>query len=81
MDSQSLKTLLKRAELTKKEMAEIVGLSHSAVNNWGSSTNVPHWVESWLILYIQNKNFRDLKEKIIGAGLCEEMGGQQQGTK
>lgn len=72
MDSHGLKILLKRAELTKRELAGLVGLSYSAVNNWGSSSNIPHWVESWLRLYIQNKNYRELKERIAEAGLCEE---------
>jgi DNA-binding XRE family transcriptional regulator len=54
MDRVTFNTLLEEAELTKDEFAKIVELKYTSVNNWGSSQNVPHWVESWMKLYIEN---------------------------
>jgi len=34
--------------LKKAEFAEKLGLAYSTVNNWGSSSEFPRWVESWL---------------------------------
>lgn len=69
---EELKNLLKKTGMTKRRLAEKVGLSYSTVNNWGSSKNIPHWVESWLRLYIEAKEFRELKVKIRESGICRE---------
>jgi len=53
MDKEELKELLKKANLTKKELAKLTDLAHSTVNNWGSGQNVPRWVKSWLENYIK----------------------------
>ncbi len=45
MNSERFKTLLKSAQLSKKTLAEKTNLAYSTVNNWGSSQNIPHWVE------------------------------------
>lgn len=55
MNKEELNELLKQANLTKKELADITNLAHSTVNNWGSGQNVPHWVKSWLENYIKAK--------------------------
>ena len=57
MDKKEFNNLLKRAKLSKKEFAELVGVLPSSVNNWGGSQNVPYWVESWLINDIKAGNF------------------------
>lgn len=62
MDKKAFNELLKRANLSKKEFAELVGVLPSSVNNWGGSQNVPYWVESWLINYIKAGNFEKIKE-------------------
>lgn len=72
MKENSIKSLLKQAGLTKKEFAELVGLSYQTVNNWGSSKNIPHWVESWLKLYIKAKKLDELKEVVNKSGLCDD---------
>ena len=72
MEQEKLKNLLKRANLNKKEFAKEVGLAYQTVNNWGSSKNVPHWVESWLKLYIQTRSFSELREKMKDSGICED---------
>lgn len=68
---EEIKVLFKKAGLTKKEFAELVGLTHQTVNNWGSSKNVPHWVRSWLELYIKSRTLEDFKDLVLRSGLCE----------
>ena len=71
MQKEELKELLKKANLTKKELANITNLAHSTVNNWGSGQNVPHWVQSWLENYIEKKKHEKLKEAIKNSGACD----------
>lgn len=72
MDSQQFKELLKKADLTKKTFSEMLGVSYNAVNGWGTNNrDYPYWVESWLTLYIENKECKELKE-IIKASICKD---------
>lgn len=64
MEKEELNELLKAANLTKKELANITNLAHSTVNNWGSGQNVPHWVKSWLENYIKAKMSDNMIEAI-----------------
>lgn len=54
---------------TKKEFANLFELNPKSVNNWGTSQNIPYWVESWLNNYIEAKEFRDTLQKDIGVDL------------
>ncbi len=45
---------------TKKEFANLFELNPKSVNNWGTSQNIPYWVESWLNNYIELKEIRDV---------------------
>ena len=60
MNREKLNKLLKKADLSKKELAKITNLAYSTINNWGASQNVPHWVESWLDNYIRAKSSQEL---------------------
>lgn len=64
MNLMELKILLKKANLSKKEFAQMVGISHQSVNNWGSSKNVPYWVKSYLENYIRLQKYEALREQI-----------------
>ena len=64
MNSERFKTLLKSAQLSKKTLAEKTNLAYSTVNNWGSSQNIPHWVESWLENYIKARYFERIVEDV-----------------
>ena len=64
MDIKRYKELLKLSQLSKKELAEKTNLAYSTVNNWGSSQNIPHWVESWLENYIKARFFDKFLEQI-----------------
>ncbi len=72
MENEEFKTLLKNAELTKKSFSELLGVSYNAVNGWGTNgRDYPYWVKSWLTLYIENKECKELKE-IIRANVCKD---------
>ena len=72
MNNEEFKTLLKSASLTKKSFSELVGTSTQSVNNWSNKDRgIPYWVESWLTLYIENKDCKELKE-IIKENVCKE---------
>lgn len=65
MDRQQFNEMLDSAELTKEEFANKVGLQYRSVNNWGTGAqNVPHWVESWLELYLENNQCKKIKTMI-----------------
>jgi DNA-binding transcriptional regulator YiaG len=61
---QEFKELLNTANIRKKELSIRLGIAQSTVNNWGSSKEIPYWIESWLENYILATKFRDVKEKI-----------------
>ncbi|OUR74648.1 hypothetical protein A9Q76_00670 [Arcobacter sp. 31_11_sub10_T18] len=70
MDKIRFNDLLKIADLSKKEFAGLIGTSGPTVNNWGSSGRaIPYWVESWLNLYNENKNLKQIKQLIQDSGL------------
>lgn len=72
MNIDRFKELLKQANLTKKAFSELLGTSYQSVNNWGTNDRgYPYWVESWLSLYIENKECKELKE-IIKTHVCED---------
>ena len=50
--------------MSKKTLAEKTNLAYSTVNNWGSSQNIPHWVESWLENYIKARCFEKIVEDV-----------------
>ncbi|QOP42979.1 XRE family transcriptional regulator [Sulfurimonas sediminis] len=70
MNNEEFKSLLKKASLTKKSFSELVGTSTQGINNWSNKDRgIPYWVKSWLTLYIENKECKELKE-IIKANVC-----------
>lgn len=72
MNKEEFKTLLKKGGLSKKAFADLLETSYNTVNAWGSNgRDYPYWVKSWLTLYIENKNCKELKE-IIKANVCDE---------
>jgi len=72
MDKEELKQLLKEANLTKKEFANIIKISVGSLNNWGSTQNVPYWVKSWLENYIKAKDIDKMAEAMKPYMKCEE---------
>ena len=64
MNKEEFKELLKKANLTKKEFSEILEINIGSLNNWGSTQNIPYWVESWLQNYIKAKVSDDIIEAV-----------------
>jgi len=72
MDKNLFKDLLKQAKLSKKEFAEILEIPYATANSWGNNgRDYPYWIKSWLSLYIENKECKELKE-IIKTHVCKE---------
>ena len=72
MNKELFKKLLKKANLTKKQFAEILEIPYATANSWGNNgRDYPYWVKSWLNLYIKNKDCEELKE-IIKENVCKE---------
>lgn len=57
MELSQFKELLKKANLNKKQFAELLEMQYNTVNAWGSNNNIPAWVETWLENYIKAKRF------------------------
>ena len=71
MDRKLFNDKLKEANISKKEFAELMGISQTTVNGWGSNRNhIPYWVESWLENYIEmqkRKKDTELMQEIINS--------------
>lgn len=65
MIKEDFDKLLKSAGFTKKEFAKELGIAQQTVNCWGTTQNIPYWVESWLQNYIKAKVYKDLKDKVF----------------
>jgi len=64
MDKIKLNLLLSNAKLRKKELSILLGIAQSTVNNWGSSKEIPYWLESWLHFYVKAKRYDEMRSKI-----------------
>ena len=62
MNNELFEELLKNAKLSKKEFANLVEMNYNSVTNWNKSNKIPQWVHSWLDLYIENKECKELKQ-------------------
>ncbi|CAA6810340.1 MAG: Unknown protein [uncultured Sulfurovum sp.] len=59
MEYKKFKEVLKKNQLTVKKFSELAGISYATCNTWSNRGAVSAWVESWLNLYIQNKNLKE----------------------
>jgi len=71
MNNEAFETLLKRAGLSKKEFATLVEMNYNSVTNWNKSDKIPQWVNSWLNLYIENADCKELK-RILEDTVCNK---------
>ena len=72
MDNNEFKRLLKDAGLTKKRLSEMLQISHHTVNGWGTTKEIPYWVESWLKNYIKAKTLDSVKDVICNTSDTKE---------
>ena len=64
MNKVELNSLLTNAKLKKKDLSTLLGIAQSTVNNWGSSKEIPYWLESWLNFYTKAKTYDEMRSKI-----------------
>ena len=66
MTNEDFKSLLKKAGLSKKKLADILGISYNTVNGWGvvKGKPFPYWLESWLHNHIKAKTLDSVKDVI-----------------
>ena len=63
MNKEEFNKILKDVGLTKKNFAIKLGIKQQTVNSWGTTQQIPYWVESWLDNYGKAK----LGESVIAA--------------
>lgn len=71
MDNENFKQMLADAELSRSKLADILNIKVGSVNNWGSTQNIPYWVESWLNNYIEKRKFEKVKQTLKDTGVCD----------
>ena len=57
------KSFLKKANMNKKEFAQMVNISYGTVNSWGveGRAEVPEWVRLFLVNYMKAKQLDTIK--------------------
>jgi DNA-binding transcriptional regulator YiaG len=66
MNNEKFEELLKKAQLSKKEFAELVKMNYTSVTNWSQKDKkVPYWIKEFLALYIENRELKSLKTSIL----------------
>jgi hypothetical protein len=59
--------MLKDAGLTKKKLAQLLEISPHTVNGWGTTKDIPYWLESWLRNYIKAQTLDSVKDVLCDA--------------
>lgn len=64
MQLSEFKTLLKKANMNKKDFAALTNISYGTVNSWGleGRAEVPEWIRPFLHYYIQSKKLEKIEE-------------------
>ncbi|MBU1666935.1 hypothetical protein KKC13_00830 [bacterium] len=73
MEYKKFKEILKNNKLTVKKFSELANISYNTCNAWSKRGLVSDWVESWLNLYINNKNLQDDKGVTIDEKEYQEL--------
>ena len=63
MTSVEFDNALKKAGLTKKAFADMVGFNYNSVVNW-NKVGIPSWVTSWMEYYLKSKAFEVIADKV-----------------
>jgi len=72
MEYEKFKQTLKDNKLSLKAFSELSGVKYDTCSKWGKDNRpVSDWVESWLTLYIENKECKELKA-IIRENVCKD---------
>ncbi len=73
MNKEEFSKLLDKANISKKELAKLLGCATQTVNNWGSTQNIPYWVKSWLENYIEKQKLENMKKILKDTGICKDI--------
>jgi len=72
MEYEKFSQILKEHKLSLKAFSGLAGVKYDTCSKWGKDGRpVSDWVESWLNLYIENKECKELKE-IIRENICKD---------
>ena len=72
MNYDLFKEILKNNGLTLKAFSELSGVQYKTCSKWGKDNRpVDDWVESWLSIYVDNKEYTALKQFLRDA-ICKE---------
>ena len=71
MNKEKLNKMLNDANISRKELAVKLNCATQTINNWGSTQNIPYWVESWLENFIEKKKFENMKNVLRDSGVCD----------
>ena len=63
MEIKEFKKILKENELTLKKFSQLTNVKYDTCVKWGKNNRpVSDWVESWLKLYIEIQQLKELKQ-------------------
>lgn len=72
MEYDLFKQRLKENGLTLKYFSELSGVKYDTCSKWGKDGRpVSDWVESWINLYIENKECKKLKQ-LLKDTVCKD---------
>ncbi len=70
MTYENFTKTLKENGLTLKKFSDLSGVKYDTCSKWGKKDRpVSDWVESWLNLYNENKNLKEIKQLIKDSGI------------
>lgn len=65
MNKDEFDSALKKAGLSKKAFADILGTDKQTVYNWGNGVQgVPYWVPSWIENYLKREAFDTIAQRV-----------------
>ena len=72
MEYEDFRQILKDQGLTLKAFSQLSGVKYDTCSKWGKDGRpVSDWVESWLNLYIESKECKELKA-VIEEAVCSK---------
>ena len=72
MEYEHFKQTLKDNKLSLKAFSKLAGVKYDTCSKWGKDNRpVSDWVESWLNLYIESKDYKALKQ-VIKDSVCKD---------
>lgn len=71
MEYEIFKQTLKDNNLSLRDFSILSRVKYDTCSKWGKADRpVSDWVESWLALYIENKECKELKQILKDSGVC-----------